>query len=106
VGLERGPLSLVSITEELLETRSTGSGLESREYGSRDPSRSPCGTLNPKKLAITSPTRGGHSVGIVCSRSQAKEFSLVFSFLENLWIHFSDASVYFLCEQMILSHSK
>jgi hypothetical protein len=28
VGLERGPLSLVRITEELLEWKSSGSGLE------------------------------------------------------------------------------
>jgi hypothetical protein len=33
VGLERVPLSLVSTTEEPLETNSSGSGLESREYG-------------------------------------------------------------------------
>jgi hypothetical protein len=33
VGLERGPLSLVSRTEELLGNNSSGSGLESREYG-------------------------------------------------------------------------
>jgi hypothetical protein len=33
VGLERGPLSVVSITEELLGTNSSGSGLEIREYG-------------------------------------------------------------------------
>jgi hypothetical protein len=39
VGLERGPLSLVSTIEELLERKSSGSDLESREYGSRDPSR-------------------------------------------------------------------
>jgi hypothetical protein len=39
VGLERGPLSLVSTTEELLERKSSGSGLEVREYGRRDPSR-------------------------------------------------------------------
>jgi hypothetical protein len=39
VGLERGPLSLVSTIEELLERKSSGSGLESREYGSRDPPR-------------------------------------------------------------------
>jgi hypothetical protein len=32
-GLERGPLSLVSTTEELLERKSSDSGLESREYG-------------------------------------------------------------------------
>jgi hypothetical protein len=39
VGLERGPLSLVSTIEELLGRKSRGSGLESREYCSRDPSR-------------------------------------------------------------------
>jgi hypothetical protein len=33
VGLERGPPSLVSTTEELLGRKSNGSGLESREYG-------------------------------------------------------------------------
>jgi hypothetical protein len=33
VGLERGPLSLVSATEELLERNSNGSGLENRDYG-------------------------------------------------------------------------
>jgi hypothetical protein len=38
VGLERGPLSLVSITEELLD-RKVGSCLENPEYGRRDPSR-------------------------------------------------------------------
>jgi hypothetical protein len=41
VGLEQGPLSLVSTTEELLGRKSSGSGLESREYGRRDPSRWP-----------------------------------------------------------------
>jgi hypothetical protein len=39
VGLERGPLSLVTTTEELLERESSVSSLESREYGRRDPSR-------------------------------------------------------------------
>jgi hypothetical protein len=39
VGLERGPLSLVSTTEKLLGRNSSGSGLESREYGRRDSSR-------------------------------------------------------------------
>jgi hypothetical protein len=34
-----GPLSHVSIIEELLERKSIGSGLESQEYGSRDLSR-------------------------------------------------------------------
>jgi hypothetical protein len=35
VGLERGPLSLVSIIEELLARKSSGSGLENRYYGRR-----------------------------------------------------------------------
>jgi hypothetical protein len=39
VGLERGPLSLVSTIKQLLETKSSGSGLEIREYGRMDPSR-------------------------------------------------------------------
>jgi hypothetical protein len=38
VGLERGPLSLVSTTEELLERKSSGFGLEIREYSLRNPS--------------------------------------------------------------------
>jgi hypothetical protein len=39
VGMERGPLSLVSKNEELLERKSIGSGLENRDYGHRDPPR-------------------------------------------------------------------
>jgi hypothetical protein len=39
VGLERGPLSLMSTIEELLGRKNSGSGLEIREYGRRDPSR-------------------------------------------------------------------
>jgi hypothetical protein len=35
VGLVRGPLSLVSTNEELLERKSSGSGLEKRDYGRR-----------------------------------------------------------------------
>jgi hypothetical protein len=39
MGLEQGPLSLVSTAEELLGRKNSGSGLENREYGHRDPSR-------------------------------------------------------------------
>jgi hypothetical protein len=39
VGLERGPLSLLSTTEELLERKGSGSDLENRDYGRRD---APC----------------------------------------------------------------
>jgi hypothetical protein len=73
VGLERGPLRLVSTIEELLERKGSGSGLQSREYSLRDPSRRPRGTLCPQKLALTSPTSGDRSLGIVRSRTQATD---------------------------------
>jgi hypothetical protein len=60
---------------------SSGSCLENREYGRRDPSRWPRGTLYPQKLAITSPTIGGRPVGIVRSRTQTMEFSLFFIYI-------------------------
>jgi hypothetical protein len=63
----------MSTTAELLERESSGSGLEIREYGRRDPSRLQRGTLYPQKLAQTSPTSGGSSVDIVRSRTQATE---------------------------------
>jgi hypothetical protein len=56
VGLGRGPLSLVITTEELLGRNSNGSGLESREYGRRDPSRWRRDNLYQQKLALTLPT--------------------------------------------------
>jgi hypothetical protein len=52
-------------------------GLESREYGRRDPSCWPRGTLYPQKVALTSPTSGGRSDDIVLSWTQATESSLV-----------------------------
>jgi hypothetical protein len=75
VGLERGPLSLVSTIEELLEGKSSGSGLEieNTPIGIRHADH-----VTPsirKNLALTSPTSRGRSVGIVRSRTQATEFS-------------------------------
>jgi hypothetical protein len=52
VGLERGPLSLVNTTEELLGRKSSTSGLENRDYGRKDPSHLPRGTLYPQKVGI------------------------------------------------------
>jgi hypothetical protein len=74
VGLERGPF--VRITEELFQGNS----------GRGDSLRWPRDTLYPQKLAQTSPTGGGRSVGIVRLRTQATElvfslFSLLFFFL-------------------------
>jgi hypothetical protein len=54
-------------------------GLESREYGRRDPSRWPRGTLYTQRLALTSPTSGGRSVGIFRSRNQATELQLCYA---------------------------
>jgi hypothetical protein len=76
VGLERGPSSLVSTTEELLVRISSGSGLECRYYGRWDPLCWPRNTFYPQKLTLTSPTSGGSSVGIVRSRTKATEFVL------------------------------
>jgi hypothetical protein len=45
-GSGMGSLSLVSATEELLGSKSNGSGLEIREYGRRDSSRS----LHPQNV--------------------------------------------------------
>jgi hypothetical protein len=53
---------------------------EGREYGRGDLSRWPRGTLYPQNLTLTLPTSGGRSVGIVRSRTQTTEFSLIFSF--------------------------
>jgi hypothetical protein len=62
VGLKRRPLSLVSWIEELLEGKSSGSGLQILVYGSRDPLRRPRDTLYPQKLAVTSSASGCCSV--------------------------------------------
>jgi hypothetical protein len=76
VGLERGPLSLVSTTEELLDrkvaapvwkTENTAVGIRHAEH---------VAPLYPQKLVITSPTGDGRSVVIVRSRTQTMEFSL------------------------------
>jgi hypothetical protein len=77
VGLERGPLSLVSTVEELFGRKSSGSGLENREYGRRGSVALTRGTLYPQKLALISPTSGRRLVGIVRSRIQATEFFII-----------------------------
>jgi hypothetical protein len=59
-------------------TRSSGCGLENREYGYRVPSHLPPDTLYPQKLELTSPTSGGRLVGVVRSRTKVTEFSLFY----------------------------
>jgi hypothetical protein len=77
VCLEGGPLSDVSTIEELLERKSSGCSLESREYGRVDSLRWLHDSRYQQKLALTSPTSGGRSIGIVRSRTQDMEFSIV-----------------------------
>jgi hypothetical protein len=86
VGLERGPLSLLSTTEELLDRKvaapvykTENTAVEIRHADHMAPSIH-------KKLAITSLTIGGHSVGIVRLRTQTMEFS--FFFLRNNGVSF------------------
>jgi hypothetical protein len=67
VVLEQGPLSLMSTIKVLHERKSSGSGLESREYVRRVPLLWPRAPLYPKKLTLTSPTSGDRSVSIVRS---------------------------------------
>jgi hypothetical protein len=82
VGQERGPLSLVSTTEELLGRKTSGSGLENRDYGLKGsiavttwhPLSGNVGSIFAKSC--------GPSVGIVRWRTQATEFLFV---VLNLW---------------------
>ena len=47
--------------------------------------------LYPQKLALTSPTGGGRSVGIIRSRAKATEFSFSFCIIyENEKLKFED----------------
>jgi hypothetical protein len=78
VGLKRGLISLMSTIEELVERKSSGSGLESPEHGRRDPWRWPRKNLYPQMLAVTSPTSGVLSVSVVSSRTKATEFNIMF----------------------------
>jgi hypothetical protein len=77
MGLERGPLSLVSTTEELLDRKVATPvyKIENTAVGIRHADH--VAPSVRKTLVITSLTSGGRSVGIVRSRTQAMEFSLV-----------------------------
>jgi hypothetical protein len=81
VGLERGPLSLVSTTEELLDRKVAAPvwKTENTALGIRHTNH--VAPSVRKKLVITSPTSGGRSVGIVRPRTQIMEFS--FSFINK-----------------------
>jgi hypothetical protein len=75
------------------------SGQGNRDYGRRDPSRWPRGTLYPQKLALTSPTSGSRSVDIVRSRTQATEFVW---FVLIFYIFSSSLLSYLLADSQII----
>jgi hypothetical protein len=75
-------ISLVSTIEELLERKSSGSGLENREYGRRDPSSWPRGTLYLQKLVLTFLTSAVRSVGIFHSRTKVRGVCFLFTLMK------------------------
>jgi hypothetical protein len=84
LGLEQGPLNIVSTIEELLERKKVRAPVyENREFGRRDPSCLPCNPFYPQKLVLTSPTSSGRSVGIVLSRTKATELLVVLLLLPS-----------------------
>jgi hypothetical protein len=83
VDLERGPLSFVRIIEELLE-RTVAVPIYKTEINGRGNSlRWPLHIFYPLKLALTSPTSGGRSVGIVRWRTKSPE--VILSEVYILW---------------------
>jgi hypothetical protein len=86
VGLERGPFSLPSTIEELLERKISGSSLEIWEYGRGDALCWPQDTHYPQNLALTSLTSSSRSVAIVRLQTKATEFSLLTSLHMNVFI--------------------
>jgi hypothetical protein len=75
VSLEQDPLSLLSTSEELLERKKER--LRSRNPRLRPKRIRSADYVSPlylQKLALSSPTSGGRSVGIVRSRTEVTEF--------------------------------
>jgi hypothetical protein len=82
---------LVSTIEELLGQKSSGSGLENREYGRRDPLCCPRNTLYPQTLALTSPASG--------SRSQTKGHCVWWCMMYDSQRNLMSVNIYrFLCK--------
>jgi hypothetical protein len=96
VGLERSPLSLMSITEELLGRRNSDSGQEKTRW--------PRDTLYPQKLALTSTTSGGRSVSIVRSQTKATELLLIYFNSISLLQHICRESVLRISDYCFSSH--
>jgi hypothetical protein len=79
---------------DLLEWKGSGSGLENQNSRPWNPLRWPRDTLYLQKFALTSPTSGGRSVGIVRLRTKATEF-VSFNFNSYVYITVLNATVIF-----------
>jgi hypothetical protein len=72
--IERGPLNLLSTTEELVDRKVAAPVYKIENTAVWIRHADHVAPSIRKKLAITSPTSGSRSVGIVRSRTQTKEF--------------------------------
>jgi hypothetical protein len=97
-GSATGPLSLVSTIEQLLVRKSSDSGLENQDCCHKRLPHWLRSTPLSAKVG-TSPTSGGHSVSIVCSRTQATEFSLI---LYGLFYYILNLCVVLICRCVFL----
>jgi hypothetical protein len=84
VSLEWGPLSLVRIIEERLVRTVAALVYKTEINDRRDSLRWPRNTLYPLKLALTSPTSGGRSVGIVRWRTKSRSSCYVLTILRAI----------------------
>jgi hypothetical protein len=99
VGLERGPLSLVSTTEELLDRKISGSGLEIREYGRRRSVALTTWHLSSRiKLALTF-ADSRRSFGRYSSLADSDHWVCLYAFVDfvsNVWDQNTSASKFIL----------
>jgi hypothetical protein len=86
MGLERGPLSLLRIIEELFERKVAVPVWKTEINGRGDSLRWLRDALYPLKLALTSPTSCGRSIGIVYWQTKAPESVKVWHLCANIEI--------------------